>query len=649
MSRKDLRPRLNRRSATLLLAGALVAGPDAAAAAKVDKAASSPAADTDGPSTLPGAITWQTNNDDPLIGSTDAIRGGTLNMAIYSYPLTFRLMGPNANDSFASWNYAFTMAFTLVTMHPVTGNFIPIMATEWSVQPDRKTLYFKLDPDARFSDGKSITADDYVFTWKMMLSKYIVDPYYNTYAKEYFKSVDRIDDYTLRIVGTKPSWRPLYDYGGLWPTPAHATKLDSDWVTRTNNQPPIAIGPYVISDFNAGESVTFKRTPHWWGDKKRYFLGQYNFDEIKLQVISPERELDYLRRGQIDLMSEGSARSWHENYGFDAVINGWLRRARIFVDMPVGLNGMQMNLEDPILTNQDFRLAMQYLFDFERLNRNLMYGEYFRINSFFQGTKYANPDVKAYPFDPVKAQAHLRRAGYRRPPATRRQGFWASLRTAAYDLVFTRSEADDVLVNDRGEKASFTVIYGSAAFGSLLTVMQQDYRRAGVDMRLQLLEPGAMFERMLERKFEMGVIAMTSGIYPTPRQYLDTIYKNSTNNNDFWGFGTKQVDGLIRIYERSLDADARRKALWKIDKIVHDDAFYVPFWYAPYIRVAYWDYVQFPKFYLPKRTQLLTDYFVEWIDPQKKQALAEAMRDDKPYPVDADIDKDYYDVRKKFN
>ena len=100
-------------------------------------------------------------------------------------------------------------------MHPVTDKFIPMMATHWSIQPDRKTIYFKLDPDARWSDGKPVTADDYVFTLEMMRSKFIVDPFYNTYAEEYFESVDKIDDHTIRIVGKRPSWRPLYDYVAL--------------------------------------------------------------------------------------------------------------------------------------------------------------------------------------------------------------------------------------------------------------------------------------------------------------------------------------------------------------------------------------------------------------------------------------------------
>ncbi len=227
------------------------------------------------------------------------------------------------------------------------------------------------------------------------------------------------------------------------------------------------------------------------------------------------------------------------------------------------------------------------------------------------------------------------------------QSFLGQIRNVAYGLLFTRSDTDDILVNNRGQKASFTLLYGSKGLERALTVIQQDYRRAGVDMRLQLLEPGTAFERGLERKFEMIETGWSSSFYPDPRQYLGTEFKNATNNNDFWGYGTKEVDGLIKTYEDSLDADARLKAMYRIDQIVHDEAFYIPFWTAPYIRLVYWDYMQFPDFYLPKRAGGLTDYMVYWIDPAKKAALTQAMQSGTRYPLDPDIDKDYYGVRKK--
>ena len=603
---------------------------------------------SDGSVTLPDGIVWETNNDDPLIGSPDAIRGGTFHYMLDAYPLTFRLMGPNSNDAFAAWNRAFTMDFPLVGQHPVTDDFIPLMATHWSVQEDQRTIYFKLDPDARFSDGESVTADDYVFTWRMFQSEHIVDPFYNSYAERYWESVDKIDDYTLRIVGTRPSWRPLPDYAGLWPTPSHAVVLDEDWVSRTTNEHQVAVGPYVVSDVARGESVTFERLDDWWGDGKRYFIGQYNFDRIHLRVIQRERALDYLRLGELDLILENTARTWNEEYAFEAVRNGWLRRARVFVENPSGVYGLHMNLEAPIFQNKDFRKAVQHLFNFERLNRNLMFDEYFRQISFFEGTEYANPNLEPYVFDPILAREYLERAGYRRPDDIRSDGLFESLWNVLRGVTFTRSDTDAILVNERGEKASFTVIYGQQGLGRHLTVMQQEYRRAGVDMRLQLLEPGAAFERGLERKYEMTLTARAAGLYPAPRQYLHTEFQRETNNNNIWGFGTEEVDELIRIYEEDLDLGARLDAVHRIDEIVSEEAFYIPFWMAPYIRIVHWDYLRFPEFYLPRRTQSITDWMVYWIDPERRARLEEAMASGEALPLDEELDKDFYGIRERF-
>lgn len=600
-----------------------------------------------GLSTLPDDIVWETNYDDPPIGSAEAIRGGTFNFSMSGYPQTFRVFGPNSNGVFAWWNRAFTIAFGLVSIHPVTENFYPVMATYWSVQEDQRTIYFKLDPDARFSDGEPITADDYVFTWEMLQSEHIVAPFYNSYMERYYESVEKIDDYTLRIVGTEPSWRPLYDYGGLWPTPAHATQLDEDWVTRTNNDWQIAIGPYVVSEVSRGESVTFERIENWWGDGKHYFQGLYNFDSIHLRVIPPDRTLDYMRRGELDLMAEPSSRAWYEEYTFPAVQNGWLRRARVFLQMPEGVGGLHMNLEAPIFQNRDFRIAMQHLLNFDRLNRNLLYGEAIRKVSFFEGTEYRNPNLTTYEFNPVKAAEYLERAGYRRPDNLRGENLIQNVGNVARGLMFTRSDTDATLVNEQGQRASFTVMYGRKALEPALTIIQQDFRRAGIDMRLQLLEPGTAFQRARDRKYEMTLTLWSSGIYPAPRQYLHSENKSTTNTNNQWGFGNEEVDRHIETFEKDMDFENRLNAIHRIDEIVHDEAFYIPFWSAPYIRLVYWDYLQFPEFYLPKRAQNHIDYMVYWIDPEKKAALEAAMRDNVPYEVDEELDKDFYGIREQ--
>ena len=114
-----------------------------------------------------------------------------------------------------------------------------------------------------------------------------------------------------------------------------------------------------------------------------------------------------------------------------------------------------------------------------------------------------------------------------------------------------------------------------------------------------------------------------------------------------FGVSARRKWRLIKTYEESLDPEARKQALWRVDQIVHDEAFYVPFWTAPYARLVYWDYIQWPECYLPKRASGITDYFVYWIDPAKKTALTQAMQNDTKYPVRNNIDVDCYGVQKK--
>lgn len=597
--------------------------------------------------TLPAGVVWETNEDDPPIGSAQAIRGGTLRDSIGSYPLTLRLMGPNSNDAFAGWNRLSAFDFGLVRLHPVSDRFMPWMATHWSVQPDQRTIYFRLDPDARWSDGKPVTARDYVFTLETMRSEHIVDPFYNSYAERFYESIDAIDDHTLRIVGKRPSWRPLFDYGAIWPTPAHVHVLDADWVKRTTNEPQVVPGPYVVGEMVRGESVTLTRVPNWWGNGKKRFRGLYNYDRIQLRVIPGERRLDWLRRGELDIMEGTSARSWNEDFTFEAVRKGWIRRARLMTNWPSGLYGLHMNLQAPIFQDKDVRKAMQYLLNFDRVNDNLMYGEFVRMASVFEGTEFASPNVRPYGFDPAKAREHLARAGWHRPAELHARTWWGKLGNAVRGLLFTRTDRDDVLVNERGDKLSFTLVHGSKGLERHLTVMQQEFRRAGVDMRLRLLEPGTAFERGLERKYEMTVTGRTTGFYPSPRQYFHTEFKQSTNNNNIWGFGTPEVDALIKTYEDSLDPDARQRAMHRIDEIVHDEAFYIPFWTAPFIRVVYWDHVRFPDNWIPPRTEQLIDHMVTWIDPARRAALEQAMRDDRALPDQGPLDKDPYGLRAK--
>lgn len=576
-------------------------------------------------------LTWETNLDDPPIGDPEnAIRGGTFQSSITAYPLTFRLIGPNSNDAFAGWNRTYAMDFGLVNRHPTTRNFIPWMATHWSIQPDHKTVYYRLDPTARWSDGEPVTADDYVFTWKFLQRTDIVAPFYNSRMDEYFEEVARIDDYTLKIVGKFESWRPVIDFG-LFALPEHDIAPDgldgfdgAQWITDHNNHPPVVQGPYTVGERRPGQYVEFNRMGDWWGDSNHYMQGMFNPDHIRLIVVADQdRAFDFFKKGEISFYTVTTARIWAEEMEFAAVKKGWAHRKRIFLDTPQGLYGLAMNLERPLFQSKDFRKALQYMFDFNEINNNLMHGAYYRAVSCFEGTEFANRDLLPYPFDPRKAREHLVAAG------------------------FTKRGNDGIFVNDQGQRASFTLTYGSKGLERHLTVVKERYGRLGVEIKLELMEPGSAFAKGLDRSYETSIMSRTAGYYPDPHQYFSTYYLDKENNNNIWAFGDPKVDELIDIYRFDMDPEARTAAMKEIDAIIHDEAFYLPWWYGPYIRFAYWDYVEFPDFFFPALTEQFMDYQVWWVNDEKRARLDAAMSEGRSLGQDTVVDLDPYGVKER--
>lgn len=551
---------------------------------------------------LPKDIKWVTNDKAKPFASENAQIGGVLKTSMPSYPLTFRLYGPNSNDGFATWNRVSCLNFSLVERHPYTLEHIPGLATHWAVMPDQKTIYFKLDPDVKFSDGTKVTADNYVFAYKMMLSKDIKDPYYNKYYKERFEKIEKIDDYTLMIKGAYASWQAL-DSFSISPEAKHAIKLDKNWVKKANWKSPVCVGPYKIGKVKKGRYVNLERVKNWWGDKKKFYKNRYNFQRINLKVIR-DRVIAYehFKKGNLSYFPVLTASIWAKDTDFEAVKKGWVVKRRIFTKSPEGKYGMVMNYKTPIFQDKNFRKALQHLFDFNKINKNLMHNSYVRQNSFWGGTAYEHPNLSSYPYNPKKAEEYLKKAGW------------------------TKRGPDGYLVNSKGERCSFTLTYGSATLGRHISIYVEDLKEAGVEMRLRLVDGAKAFRDGLDKNFQALLFSRSAGIYPSPEQYLHSDYAKTKSNNNVFSFANKKVDKLLEVYKKDLDVKKRMKAMHKIEEIVKEDAFYIPFWSAPFVRVLFWNNLGFIKDMEPRYASGFNEYHTYWFSPEKDKKLKEAMK-----------------------
>lgn len=181
---------------------------------------------------LPKDIVWETNDSDAVFSSDKAKKGGTLHLSLLSFPMTFRTVGPDSNGAFRS--AILDNHLSLIGIHPNTLNIIPEIATHWAFGKDKKSMYFKLNKNAKWSDGKPVTAQDFAYTLEFMRSEHIIAPWYNDYYTKEIEKVIIYDDYTLAVVSSKPV-PDLHLKLAIIPIPKHYyASLDKDFVQKYN-------------------------------------------------------------------------------------------------------------------------------------------------------------------------------------------------------------------------------------------------------------------------------------------------------------------------------------------------------------------------------------------------------------------------------
>ncbi len=505
---------------------------------------------------LPKNIKWQTASHEPFLSSNKAKKGGTYRNYISSYPSTFRLYGPNSNTGgFVGYNRAYSF-WSLVTRHPNTSKFLPELATHWYLAKDQKTAYFKLNQKALWSDGEKIIADDYLFNFEFLKSKFIQAPFYNQYIRENIASVEKIDDYTIKVVSVKPSWR-LLEIVNLTPTPRHATKLDKDWVKRTQWQSIVVPGPYVLKKFKKNQFIEFHRIKNWWGKNEPEYKNKFNFNVLRLDVIRNEAiAYEVFKKGKLSVFSPTEVQ-WTKETNTAAIKKGNILKHKYPIDVWTGIRGIMFNTQDKIWSNVVLRQALAYTIDFEQINKNQLYSLNQRKNNFFDVDPPYKLKRKTYGFNLQKSNQILEQAGWK------------------------RSNKDGGIRYKDGKKLTLRVFYGSSRHNPYLGTIKNNALKAGINLELVLQDGAAFFQSLESGNYQAVVLFFGGGRYPSPRQFLHTENKKSGTNNIFL-FGNEKLDQLIDIYEFDLKEKKRIVAIQEIEKIAHENVLLIHFWERPF-------------------------------------------------------------------
>ncbi|MGY3864716.1 extracellular solute-binding protein [Aeromonas bivalvium] len=571
--------------------------------------------------TLPADLAWESNDTDPVYADPAARRGGTFHTFMTSFPLTLRLYGPDSNGGFAG--YVRETNLPLLSTHPITGNPMPMLANQWGFGSDHKTLYFRLNPKARWSDGKPVTVDDFLFTLKMLRSKEINDPWYNNYYSTQITEVTKFDERTLAITsGSEKSRQDLLESLPFTPVPSHAIKLTTNWVKEYNWKVLPVSGPYQIGEVKKGKSITFRRVKDWWGDGERYFQHRFNPDRIDVKVLRDQNiAWQHFLRGELDTFGLVMPNWWHDKTRTAEFEKGYIERRWFYNQTPQSPMGLYLNTADPLLKDRNVRLGIQHALNLDKMLATLLRGDYQRLHSYGSGQDdFTNTEIRARPFDPKLARDYFAKAG------------------------FTQAGPNGILQNDKGQPLSLSITYTTAEHAQRLTLLREEAKKAGLNLELNLMDASAGFKSMLEKKHQSAWMAWSGGRYPAYWEFFHKVNANKPQTNNIMNIDDDAITTLVEQYDKEFDFAKKAALSRQIQQRLYELASFVPAYQVPYTREGAWRWIKLPKVPATPKSDLLywpldggnSGYSyggLLWIDEEAKAQTKAAIKAGQSFPA----------------
>jgi peptide/nickel transport system substrate-binding protein len=491
-----------------------------------------------------------------------------------------------------------------------------------SVETDdaRSYVTFHLDPRARFSDGKPVTAEDVLFSWALLRDQ--GRPNHRQYYAKVAKA-DAPDPLTARFDLAGANDRELPLILGLMPVlPKHA--VDPATFEETTMTGPVGSGPYRVGAVKPGSSVTLVRNPDYWGRDLAVNRGLYNFDEIRLDFYREANgQFEAFKRGLYDFRVETEPLRWHDGYDFPAVRTGEVIREAIKPGLPQPSEFLVFNTRRPPFADIRVRQALTLLFDFEWINRNYFYGLYARAGGFFAGSELSAYGRAADARERELLQqadanvpADILDGSYRLPVSDGSGRDRAALRGALSLLSEADYELDGTVLRQRTTRAplAFEILVTTRDQERIALAYQRDLKRAGIEASVRAVDPVQFDQRRLGYEFDMLQNRWDQSLSPGNEQsfYWGSQAADIPGTRNYMGAKDPAIDALIAALLEARERPAFISAVRALDRTLMSGFYAIPLFNVADQWIARWNRIERPA------ATALTGYLPEtwWQKPE---------------------------------
>ena len=530
-----------------------------------------------------------------------APQGGTVRRIAFGTFDNFNQVVAGVKGSLAMGTELITESLMTPALDEVSTEY-GLLAEAVSFPEDRSSVTYRLRANAHWHDDEPVTPDDVIFSffaWKENSPE--LGAYYRHVTKAE-KSGER--DITFTFDG--PGNRELPQIVGQLPilakhwwegTDSSGRKRD---VTQTTLEPPLGSGPFRLKEFIAGRTLVYERVADYWGKDLNVNIGTNNFAQMRYEYYRDSTvALEAFKADQVDYRTENSAKNWATAYDFPAVRD----KKVVMEEFPIRNIGVMQafafNIRRPKFQDPRVRRAFNFGFDFEEMNRQIFFGLYQRISSYFQGTELAcsgvpegqelviletvkdkvPPELFTHPYtnpvggDPQKVRNNLREAV-------------ALLRDAGYEI------RDTKLVHAKtGEPFSVEFLAEDPTTERIVLFFKPSLERLGMDVAVRTVD-SAQYENRL-RQFDFDIIVANWGESLSPgneqRGYWGSQAADQPGSRNLVGIKNPAVDELINRVIFSKDRAELVAATHALDRVLLWNFYVVPQWTSSVVRTARWD------------------------------------------------------------
>lgn len=573
---------------------------------------------------IPAGLEWQTGMDEPEVGDPRAVKGGQIRLWINTpFPGTLRAFGPGS-ENFFNYSAIDNVWLPLVGLHPETFRPIPGLADRWAVSPDGKTVFYHLDPEARYSDGRPVKAQDFLLNICLRTSDFAKDPFWTTLFRSTYDQITVYGDSVIAL--TMPAPGPLLPYMACVDFhPAHPGfyhDFNALFLERYQWKAAPNTGGYVVvpGKIRLGERITLARVKDWWARDRKYYRYSCNADQVEHVFVSLENKaVEMFRRGELDMMNVRKPEVWENRLELPEVHRGYIDKYSLEAAYACPPYGLYLNCSDKLLKNPDIRRGLAHSVNMGMVIDTLFRGKMRRLGSYMEGYGDLTLPLKAPEYSKKKAMEYFARAGFR------------------------EMGEDGVLTNERGERlvVELTFADSSNLMTNVCAIIRQEALKCGVDLRLDPLTYNVCSRKVFEKRYQAALWAWPLQT-PFPRLYetfaselaYDSRGNPVGNTNNIFAVADAELDAALDAERNAPDGAALKEALHCAQKRIHELGVWIPGWREPYTYIACWRWIRWPesptRFCSPRIYNPLESHLY-WVDEKLKRETQEARRRGRPF------------------